>query len=115
MRLVATSPRRHWQDRRWRSAKLLLGFGLSVAELVAFLILRASYEVYSLMPRGLDEYSRATIGRIAIEACISAVLGSFIEIGPFVGADGWLALYALCCGVFALRRGDRFLGDSFNY
>lgn len=45
MRLVATSPRRRRQGRRRRSAKLLLGFGLSVAVLDAFLILLASSEV----------------------------------------------------------------------
>lgn len=67
------------------------------------------------MPRGLDEESRATIGRFAVKACISAVLGSFGEIGRFVGTDGWLALYALFCGVYALRRGERFPCDSFNY
>ena len=67
------------------------------------------------MPRGLDEESRETIGRFAIKACISAVLGSLGEIGRFVGTDGWLALYALFCGVYAWRRGDRFPGDSFNY
>jgi len=45
MRLVVIRSRQHRQDRRRRSAKLLLGFGLSVAVLDAFLILLASGEV----------------------------------------------------------------------
>jgi hypothetical protein len=58
------------------------------------------------MPRGLYEASCETIGRFAIKACIAAVLGSFGEIGCFVGTDDWLALYALFCGIFVLRRGE---------
>lgn len=94
---------------------LLLGFGLSVAAPDACLMRLASGGVCPSVPRGPGKDSRATIWRLAIKACISAVLGSFGEIERFVGTDGWLVLYALFFGVFALRRGGRFPGESFNF
>lgn len=68
-----------------------------------------------MMTNQLDDESCATIGRFVIKACMSFILGSIGQIGRTVGADGWLALYALVCGVVAIRRRDRFPTRGFNY
>lgn len=63
----------------------------------------------------LDKESRATIWRFIIKLVVSLILGTLGEIGRTVGADGWLALYALWSGAVALMKGQRFPSNGFNY
>lgn len=68
-----------------------------------------------MMSNQLDQESRATIGRFGLKLVISVTLGSFGEVGPTIGTDGWLALYTLVSAAIALMKGDRFPTRGFNH
>lgn len=67
------------------------------------------------MPVKLDDESKIVIARFLLKVGISIVLASLGEIGRRVGLEGWLALYGLACGLYAIGRGDKIWARRFTY
>lgn len=68
-----------------------------------------------MMGLGLDQPSRAAVGRFCVKLGASAALAWLSGGEPALVMSSWLTLYAAFTAVIAMLRTERFEPGSFNH